>query len=104
MSPNTREGGEALSDIRKNGCERDYLHVTNKKKFSPESRVKYTNHITSDLVVGGHAREEGIIGESDGKHGKYLLKDYCKTIKRKNERDQCPSLRFGLRPPDDIII
>ena len=93
-----------MSDIRKNGCERDYLHVINKKKFSPESRVKYTNHVTSDLVVGGHAREEGIIGESDGKHGKYLLKDYCKTIKRKNERDQCPSLRFGLRPPDDIII
>ena len=101
MSPNTRERGEALSDIRKNSCERDYQHVIN-KNFSPESRVKYTNHITSDLVVGGHAREEGIIGESDGKHGKYLLKDYCKKIKRKNERDQCPSLLS--RPCDDIII
>ena len=76
-----------MSDIRKNGCERNYRHVINKTIFSPESRIKYTNHIASDLVVGSHACEEGIIGESDGKHGKYLPKDYCKTIERKNERD-----------------
>ena len=75
LSPNTREGGEALSDIHKNGCERDFLPVINNKKFSPESRVKCTNHITSDLVVSGHAREEGIIGESDGKHGKLSRTD-----------------------------